>query len=121
MAEIDKAYYQSPVGMLEITASHGVVFSVLFFDKKIKTATKIPASIKGCVQQLDEYFAGKRKKFDLHLQPAGTPFQLHVWDELLKIPYGKTISYLQLSRNLGDEKTIRAAASANGKNPIAII
>lgn len=55
------------------------------------------------------------------LQPNGTAFQRHVWDELLKIPYGKTTSYLKLARELGDEKSIRAAASANGKNPIAII
>jgi len=121
MSTIDRTYYQSPLGMLEIVSSHETVFSINYLDKECKPSPKIPHSTQDCIRQLEEYFSGKRRKFELHLQPTGTPFQLHVWDELLKIPYGKTISYLQLSRKLGDEKSIRAAASANGKNPIAIV
>jgi methylated-DNA-[protein]-cysteine S-methyltransferase len=118
---IDTTYIDSPLGPLEVTGSHGVIFSVLFSDKQEKVSPKVPASLKECVKQLEEYFSGSRKKFELQLQPNGTTFQRHVWDELLKIPFGKTISYLQLARQLGDEKSIRAAASANGKNPIGIL
>ena len=71
--------------------------------------------------QLKEYFSGERKHFDLPLEIEGTEFQKRVWDELLKIPYGKTISYKQLAVRLGDEKVIRAAASANGANPLAVV
>lgn len=118
---IDSAYVDSPIGTLEITGSQGVIFSVLFIDEPKTATVEIPASLKECKKQLDEFFKGERKKFDLQLQPNGTAFQRHVWDELLKIPFGKTISYIHLARQLGDEKSIRAAASANGKNPIGII
>jgi methylated-DNA-[protein]-cysteine S-methyltransferase len=121
MNPIDKALVDSPLGILEITGSHGVIFSVLFKDEQQKPSMHIPSSLEACAHQLQEYFSGSRKKFDLQLQPNGTVFQRHVWDELLKIPFGKTISYLQLARQLGDEKSIRAAASANGKNPIGIL
>jgi methylated-DNA-[protein]-cysteine S-methyltransferase len=71
--------------------------------------------------QLDEYFKHKRKKFDIPLDFDGTPFQMKVWNELLKIPYGKTTSYGKLSQKLGDPKLIRAVGRANGANPIPII
>ena len=120
VAEVDQAYIPSPLGILEITGSHGSVFSVSFMDEPVKE-TAVPRSLKDCAVQLEEYFTGKRKQFDLKLLPNGTTFQRHVWDELLLIPYRKTISYLQLARQLGDEKSIRAVAAANGKNPIGII
>jgi methylated-DNA-[protein]-cysteine S-methyltransferase len=72
-------------------------------------------------QQLDEYFEGKRMDFDLPLLLVGTSFQQKVWQSLLKIPYGETATYLQLSRILGDEKAIRAVANANGANALSII
>ncbi len=71
--------------------------------------------------QLQEYFSGERKHFDLPLEIEGTEFQKRVWNELLKIPYGRTISYKELAVRLGDEKVIRAAASANGANPLPIV
>ena len=77
--------------------------------------------LKKCVQQLDEYFTGNRKEFELTLSPKGTEFQGKVWTELLKVPFGKTRSYLEQSKKLGDVKAIRAVASANGRNPISII
>src|SRR5438552_3659644 len=121
MNAVDTAHVQSPLGTIEITGSNGAIFSVSFMDEQDNTKSKVPASLKVCAQQLEEYFSGKRKQFDLQLQPNGTTFQRHVWDELLRIPFGKTISYIQLARQLGDEKSIRAAASANGKNPIGIL
>lgn len=72
-------------------------------------------------QQLDEYFEGKRNSFDIPMLFVGTDFQQQVWQELIKIPYGKTMAYLQLSRNLNNEKAIRAVASANGANAISIL
>ena len=72
-------------------------------------------------EQLDAYFAGELEAFDLDLAPHGTPFQLRVWDELRRIPFGQTISYSQLARRLGDAKLVRAVGLANGRNPISII
>ena len=77
--------------------------------------------LKQTIEQLDEYFQGKRKDFDLPVAQQGTPFQNNVWNHLVKIPFGKTISYLQLSKWIGDVKAIRAIASANGKNNVAIV
>ena len=71
--------------------------------------------------QLQEYFSGERKQFDLPLEIEGTEFQKRVWNELLIIPYGRTISYKELAVKLGDEKVIRASASANGANPLPIV
>lgn len=113
-------YVKSPLGWFEIAADNEAIVSVLFFDRKEKA--EIHSSLtEECAQQFDEYFRSERKRFDLPLHPSGTQFQLLVWSELQKIPFGKTISYLQLARRLGDEKKIRAAGMANGKNPISII
>jgi methylated-DNA-[protein]-cysteine S-methyltransferase len=77
--------------------------------------------VADAIIQLKEYFNRKRKSFDLQLEIFGTDFQKKVWNELLKIPYGETISYNQLAIKLGDKKSIRAAASANGANPLPIV
>ncbi|MDD7887207.1 methylated-DNA--[protein]-cysteine S-methyltransferase [Flavivirga sp. 57AJ16] len=81
----------------------------------------IPVELEDCVCQLKEYFEGKRSQFNLKLNPQGTEFQKKVWKQLEQIPYGKTLSYLELSKQLGDVKAIRAVANANGKNPLWII
>jgi len=73
------------------------------------------------VHQLDEYFQGKRKKFEIPLVIKGSPFQENVWRELLRVPYGKTITYKELSERLGSPKAVRAVANANGENRIAIL
>lgn len=77
--------------------------------------------IEKCKKQLDEYFNMERKEFDLPLLLAGSDFQKSVWEALLKIPYGKTVSYLELSKEIGNEKAVRAVANANGANCISII
>ena len=77
--------------------------------------------LQDCADQLDEYFQGVRFAFDLPLTPAGTSFQQRVWSALAAIPYGEVISYIELSRRIGDAKAVRAVGSANGKNPIAIL
>jgi len=73
------------------------------------------------VQQLQEYFSGTRTEFKIPVAPDGTDFQKAVWQELQKIPYGQTISYIELARRMGDEKKTRAVGLANGKNPISIV
>ena len=72
-------------------------------------------------RQLNEYFAGKRREFELDLAPAGTPFQLSVLDVLKKIPYGETCSYLDIAIAIGNPKAVRAVGGANGSNPIPIV
>jgi methylated-DNA-[protein]-cysteine S-methyltransferase len=72
-------------------------------------------------RQLDAYFAGTRRQFDLRLAPAGTPFQLRVWDALREIPYGETVSYAELARRIGQPAAVRAVGAANGQNPLSIV
>lgn len=78
-------------------------------------------AIAGVRKQLAEYFAGRRNRFSIALAPAGTDFQQRVWQELLRIPYGETITYTELAVRLGDAKAVRAVGRANGANPIWII
>jgi methylated-DNA-[protein]-cysteine S-methyltransferase len=127
---IEIAYYQSPVGILEIRSNGSAISDVLFVNSwkgaKIDEACisfikpKSPA-IKACIKQLDEYFAGTRQVFHLHISQVGTDFQQTVWTELCNIPYGRTISYLELSKRLGNVKAIRAVGTANGNNSVSII
>ncbi len=86
----------------------------------VLSATDSPVLLQ-TILQLDEYFAGRRKQFSLPLSPAGTAFQQKVWQQLIQIPFAETITYLHVAKRLGNVKSIRAAASANGKNPLAII
>ena len=115
------AYYKTPIGTAKIIGNKEGIISVSVIEDKIKTSTKISKCLKSCIVQLDEYFEGNRTQFDLKLNPQGTDFQKKVWDELLNIPFGKTRSYLEQTKKIGDPKAIRAVASANGRNPIWII
>ncbi len=115
-------YYTSPLGIIEIKAEDDKVISILFVDGAENNLGPSSIAIEKCIIQLNDYFACKRKRFNTeYINPIGTYFQKKVWDELLKIPYGKTISYIELARRLGDEKLVRAVGTANGKNPISII
>jgi len=80
-----------------------------------------PAKLGAVRRALERYFAGELRDFELELAPTGTPFQLRVWDELTRIPYGQTISYAELARRLGSPRAVRAVGSANGANPIPIV
>ncbi len=117
---MDSCLLDTPLGTALITGDKDGIRSVSIKESK-QPDQSVPDSLKACMDQLIEYFEGSRRVFDLKLNPEGTVFQKKVWDQLLQIPYGKTISYAELSRKLGDPKTIRAAASANGKNPLWII
>ena len=80
-----------------------------------------PKPFTAVIAQLEEYFAGTRRRFDLPLAPRGTPFQLKVWRELRRIPYGRTISYAILAHRAGNDRACRAVGAANGRNPLPII
>ena len=112
---------KTPLGKAKIEGNNDGISSVTVLNDDIKVSTTIPEELQDCATQLIEYFNGERKQFSLKLNPEGTAFQKKVWNELVKIPYGKTVSYLELSKKLGDVKAIRAVANANGKNPIWII
>ena len=99
------------------------IAEISVLDDEVSTALdqtnqQIPECLLECVTQLKEYFNNTRKEFDLKLNPQGTVFQHSVWKELLNIPFGKTRSYLEQTKKIGDVKAIRAVASANGKNPL---
>jgi methylated-DNA-[protein]-cysteine S-methyltransferase len=119
-------HYQSPVGLMRISGSETFISEMVFQDEprtqsNENSAMEMPALVVQAIEQLIQYFQGQRRVFDLPLHQQGTEFQQKVWHELINIPYGKTVSYLELSRRLGDPKSIRAAASANGKNNICIV
>jgi len=118
---MDHYTMETPLGMLRITGDVEGVAEVAFVDESMKAAVEIPLSLKPVVTQLEEYFNKDRSEFDLKLNPNGTAFQKKVWKTLSEVKFGRTKSYQQIANELGDPKVIRAAASANGKNPIAII
>ncbi|WP_369048529.1 methylated-DNA--[protein]-cysteine S-methyltransferase [Tenacibaculum sp. UWU-22] len=114
-------YYNTPIGTVKISGSEKGVRSVTFLEKTIQPSSVIPDCLKNCVIQLNEYFTKHRTTFNLKLDLQGTEFQQKVWGELLHISYGKTKTYLEQAKALKNVKAIRAIASANGKNPLAII
>src|SRR5688572_27196955 len=116
-----QAYIQSPVGITLIEGDEHGVAKILVYDKEIAPSKTIPKALQPAVKQLKEYFDGKRTEFDFPINPAGSDFQKRVWDSLLEIPFGKTMTYMEQAKKLGDVKAIRAVASANGKNPLWIV
>ncbi len=116
------AFMNTPIGILELKGNVDGLVSVLFKDEEnVFISGEIPNELQDSANQLQEYFEGKRKEFSIKLSPEGTNFQKKVWKQLEGIPFGKTATYQQMANQLGDPKVIRAAASANGKNPISII
>ena len=114
-------YLHTPLGQARIEGDSNGIRAVTLTDEAPAQTGDVPAELQACVTQLKEYFAGERTVFNLKLNPQGTDFQRKVWQLLLEVPFGRTRSYLEQSRSLGDEKAIRAVASANGKNPIWLI
>jgi len=117
----DIAYIKTPLGTALIEGDHSGIAKVSVLDQDIEPTEEVPEDLKDCVVQMEEYFRGERTEFALKLNPEGSEFQKRVWDELLKIPFGKRSTYMKLTLRLGSEKAIRAVAGANGKNPIWII
>jgi methylated-DNA-[protein]-cysteine S-methyltransferase len=123
----------TPIGPLTLTASDAGLHTVRFQRDREPSPSEpsppAPASATGsghpvlaeAAAQLSEYFAGRRREFDLPLAPAGTPFQLAAWRALLEIPYATTVSYGEQARRLGGTAKTRAVGAANGRNPIPVI
>lgn len=118
---MESCIINSPLGFTKITGDANGIASISVLNSEETITSIIPEVLEDCVYQLNEYFNGTRENFDLNLNPQGTDFQKTVWNALLTIPFGKTTTYLALSKQLGDPKAIRAVANANGKNPIWII
>ncbi len=135
MKEIYIKDYESPVGEILLGSYDGKLCLSDWRYRKMRSTidTRIQKKlhaqyvenssevIEQTITQFEEYFAHKRKVFDIPLLMLGTDFQKSVWEGLLKIPYGTTASYLELAKNIGNEKAVRAVASANGANAISIL
>jgi methylated-DNA-[protein]-cysteine S-methyltransferase len=120
-----KAYFQSEIGLLEIVGTEESIRAVNFVEGEVGNEDMpqpdLPPVMSACLAQFDDYFHGGRREFTLKLEPAGTDFQKAIWRQLLTIPYGQTVSYLDIARQVSNEKAVRAVGAANGQNPIAII
>lgn len=117
---MDTVHIKTPLGIATIVGDEAGVSLISVADEGIASIA-IPDSLQEAVSQLNDYFEGKRTRFDCKLNPQGTDFQKRVWNALLDIPFGKTRTYLEHAKTLGDVKAIRAVASANGKNPLWIV
>ncbi|MDR2879530.1 MAG: methylated-DNA--[protein]-cysteine S-methyltransferase [Fusobacteriales bacterium] len=113
-------YIKVSAGIIKIISSEKYVLSVSFSDT-IKENDKGSEVLDEALKQMNEYFYGERKKFDLPLYFEGTEFQKSVWNELRKIPYGTTVSYKDIAQRIKNEKAVRAVGNANNKNKIMII
>jgi methylated-DNA-[protein]-cysteine S-methyltransferase len=118
---METAFIHTPLGIAKLEGDKSGLASITVLNDDIAASTVIPELLEDAVYQLQEYFEGTRDSFSLTLNPNGTDFQKRVWNALQDIPYGKTVSYLGLSKTLGDVKAIRAVAAANGKNPLWIV
>ena len=118
---METSFINTPLGIAKFEGDENGLASITVLNDDIPASTVIPELLEDAVYQLQEYFEGTRDSFSLTLNPNGTDFQKRVWDALQDIPYGKTLSYLELSKILGNVKAIRAVAAANGKNPLWIV
>ncbi|MDT0685455.1 methylated-DNA--[protein]-cysteine S-methyltransferase [Autumnicola psychrophila] len=117
----ETTHLKTPLGTVKISGDEEGISEIRFTESTKKVSEETPSLLLPAVQELKAYFEGDLKVFNLKLNPAGTAFQKKVWKLLYEIPYGNTISYLELSKRMGDIKAIRAVAAANGKNPLWII
>ncbi len=118
---METTFINTPLGIAKLEGDENGLASITVLNDEVPISKVIPELLEDAVYQLQEYFEGTRDSFSLTLNPDGSDFQKRVWDALQDIPYGKTISYLELSKILGDVKAIRAVAAANGKNPLWIV
>jgi methylated-DNA-[protein]-cysteine S-methyltransferase len=122
MDNCSRMYYETPIGWLEVVGDEKAIEFVRFVEDELERQVIGRSEVVSkCIEQLDEYFKGKRRTFDVPLKQVGTPFQQQVWKALESIPYGETVSYLHVAKKIGNEKAVRAIGGANNKNPIAII
>lgn len=121
MGQIDKGYFFTDIGALEIIGSgHGIV-SVAFVDLIDPGAKCVTKVVQRCIAELGQYFGGQRTTFSVPLDTSGTKFQLAVWHALREIPFGQTVSYGSIARGIGRPRAAHAVGGAVGRNPVAII
>lgn len=118
---MEKVVINSPLGFVLIEGNEEGISKISVTSDETILSETISDLFDDVVTQLNEYFQGNRTDFQFKMNPIGTDFQKKVWEELLKIPFGKTVSYQEITNNLGDPKAIRAVANANGKNPLWIV
>ena len=115
-------HYNSPIGTLKLVCSNEALEELTFCTCKAQNTQNLPQIILTCKEQLDSYFKGELREFDIPIKfSKGTPFQQSVWQELAKIPYGQTKSYKEIATSIYNPKAVRAVGGANNKNPISII
>ncbi len=115
-------YYPSPIGLLEVISTETAITSVQFVESKSQPEAALnPVCLRDCRTQLEDYFKGNLKVFELPLQFEGTQFQLQIWSELAKIPYGKVTSYFSLARRVGNPGSVRAVGNTNSKNKLCVV
>ncbi|MBI4648617.1 MAG: methylated-DNA--[protein]-cysteine S-methyltransferase [Bacteroidia bacterium] len=120
--EDQSIYYASPIGILRIKGGDKKgITGIELVENKAENNDNVPGYLQECVEQLDEYFKGKRQQFTVSINPCGTAFQKMVWDYLQKIPYGETVSYLEAAKAVGNKNATRAIGNANKMNKIPII
>jgi len=115
------ASYKSPIGCIQIKSNNDKLISLHFSENPGEDDNKLPEIIVKTIAQLNEYFLGRRKQFDLELHPIGTEFQKQVWSEIQSIRYGQTASYIEIAKALGSERLSRAVGMANSKNLLPIV
>lgn len=113
--------YQSPLGWLNISCSEQGLEALEYANNPLPALEDIHSVLQQTMQQLDEYFAGDRTTFDIPLSLIGSDFQIRVWNELIKVPYGHTATYQDIANRIGNPGAVRAVGVANSKNPIPII
>ena len=112
----------TPIGPIEVSVNEdGAVVRVMFADDAARGIGETGKACARAVRQLEAYFSGERRSFDLELDPEGSDFEKQVWEKLLLIPYGATTTYGEIARKLGDLGASRAVGLANARNPIGII
>lgn len=118
---METVFINSPLGITKITGDDQGITEISIREHHASVSASVPASLRDAVVQLQEYFDGTLTSFTFAINPQGTDFQKRVWTELLTVPFGKTASYMEITKKLGDVKAIRAVAAANGKNPLWIV
>ena len=113
--------FKCPIGYIKITSNNDFITEVKILDNSVPSSPDVSSEALKCRSQLEEYFAGKRKEFDLKLLLEGTPFRKKVWNALLYFSYGKTATYKEIAEAVSNPKAVRAVGSANHNNPIWII
>ncbi len=118
-----KTYFDSPVGLLKITGNEQAISGISYVENVLQEDLEkpIPECLEPCLEELEEYFAKKRKNFTIKTMWTGTEFQQRVWEEMVKIPYASTSTYLAIALALGDRNAVRAVGMACKLNPIAIV